>query len=244
MATNHSREIDCELEIACRRDGTILGLRGHIYRRHGRLYPHQWRRRAGQGRAIPARALSHSATSVRGRSLHDQQDAGRHLPRAGALRGEFLSRAADRHGGARSRHRPGRIPPQEPDHRSRAALFASASSCPTRRRPPTTPATIMPPSTVPGGIRLGREEDRCKAARSTAAITGSASRAFVESGGAGPRENVAHDAGARRHDHHRASARRCSARGWRPYSRRSPPTRWSCRSNTFRVLHGSTTSAR
>jgi carbon-monoxide dehydrogenase large subunit len=30
LATNHSREIDCELEIACRRDGTILGMRGVI----------------------------------------------------------------------------------------------------------------------------------------------------------------------------------------------------------------------
>lgn len=29
-ATNHSREVDCELEIACTRDGTILGMRGHI----------------------------------------------------------------------------------------------------------------------------------------------------------------------------------------------------------------------
>lgn len=29
-ATNHSRDIDCELEIACRRDGTILGLRGKL----------------------------------------------------------------------------------------------------------------------------------------------------------------------------------------------------------------------
>jgi aerobic carbon-monoxide dehydrogenase large subunit len=31
QATNHSREIDCELEIACRRDGTIIGLRGKIF---------------------------------------------------------------------------------------------------------------------------------------------------------------------------------------------------------------------
>jgi aerobic carbon-monoxide dehydrogenase large subunit len=31
MATNHSREIDCNLEIACARDGKILGLRGTIY---------------------------------------------------------------------------------------------------------------------------------------------------------------------------------------------------------------------
>jgi aerobic carbon-monoxide dehydrogenase large subunit len=31
LAANHSREIDCELEIACQRDGTILALRGRIY---------------------------------------------------------------------------------------------------------------------------------------------------------------------------------------------------------------------
>ena len=31
LAANHSREIDCELEIACRRDGTIVALRGKIF---------------------------------------------------------------------------------------------------------------------------------------------------------------------------------------------------------------------
>src|SRR5581483_736808 len=30
MATNHSREVSCELEIACRRDGLITGLRGRL----------------------------------------------------------------------------------------------------------------------------------------------------------------------------------------------------------------------
>jgi carbon-monoxide dehydrogenase large subunit len=35
MATNHSREIDCVLEIACARDGTILGLRGEVYANMG-----------------------------------------------------------------------------------------------------------------------------------------------------------------------------------------------------------------
>src|SRR6476646_9495925 len=30
LATNHSREVDCELEIACKRDGTILAMRGHV----------------------------------------------------------------------------------------------------------------------------------------------------------------------------------------------------------------------
>lgn len=31
MATNHSREISCDLEIACARDGHILGLRAHVH---------------------------------------------------------------------------------------------------------------------------------------------------------------------------------------------------------------------
>jgi carbon-monoxide dehydrogenase large subunit len=31
IAANHSRDIECDLEIACRRDGTILGLRGTFY---------------------------------------------------------------------------------------------------------------------------------------------------------------------------------------------------------------------
>jgi carbon-monoxide dehydrogenase large subunit len=31
LATNHSREVDCELEIACQHDGTIVALRGKIF---------------------------------------------------------------------------------------------------------------------------------------------------------------------------------------------------------------------
>jgi carbon-monoxide dehydrogenase large subunit len=31
LATNHAREMDCEVEIACKRDGTILGLRGEVF---------------------------------------------------------------------------------------------------------------------------------------------------------------------------------------------------------------------
>jgi len=28
---NHARQADCEVEIACRSDGTILGLRGEVF---------------------------------------------------------------------------------------------------------------------------------------------------------------------------------------------------------------------
>jgi carbon-monoxide dehydrogenase large subunit len=31
MTINHAREAECDVEIACKRDGTILGLRGHAY---------------------------------------------------------------------------------------------------------------------------------------------------------------------------------------------------------------------
>ena len=31
MASNHARDVTCEIEIACTKDGTILGLRGHAY---------------------------------------------------------------------------------------------------------------------------------------------------------------------------------------------------------------------
>ena len=46
MAANHSREVHCELEIAVRKDGTLLGMRAHIHgdmgahiRTHGGLVP-------------------------------------------------------------------------------------------------------------------------------------------------------------------------------------------------------------
>ena len=100
MATNHSREVDCDLEIACTRDGIILGHARPRLRRHGRLHPHQWRRRAGQGRAVPAGAVPHPRHRAHRRSVRHQQDAGRHHARARPVRGEFLPRAAARHGGA------------------------------------------------------------------------------------------------------------------------------------------------
>jgi carbon-monoxide dehydrogenase large subunit len=35
LATNHARDAECELEIACNRNGTILGLRGHAFTDQG-----------------------------------------------------------------------------------------------------------------------------------------------------------------------------------------------------------------
>ena len=47
-AMNHARQADCEVEIACRSDGTILGVARRGLRRSRRLCPHQ---RADRSRA-------------------------------------------------------------------------------------------------------------------------------------------------------------------------------------------------
>ena len=91
-------------------------------RRHGRLYPHQRRRGAGQGRAVPAGAVSHPRHRADGGGLRHQQDAGRHLARAGPVRGEFLPRAVARHRRGRPRPRSDGVPAQESDQGGGAAV--------------------------------------------------------------------------------------------------------------------------
>ena len=59
-------------------------------RRHGRLYPHQRRRGAGQGRAIPAGAVPHPRHRADGGGLRHQQDAGRHLRAPGRFEANFF----------------------------------------------------------------------------------------------------------------------------------------------------------
>ncbi len=91
-------------------------------RRHGRLYPHQRRRGAGQGGAVPAGAVPHPRHRADGGGLRHQQDAGRHLARAGAVRGEFLPRAIARHRCGRSRPRSDGVPAQESHQGGGAAV--------------------------------------------------------------------------------------------------------------------------
>ena len=90
LATNHARDAECELEIACDRDGTIRGLRGKgavdlgAYIRTNGIYGR------AQHRAGAVRPVSHPAHPLRRRSAGHQQDAVRHLSRAGPFRGGFL----------------------------------------------------------------------------------------------------------------------------------------------------------
>ena len=64
MATNHARDAECELEIACERDGTILALRGRATTDQGAYIRTNRPDRRAQHRAGADRALSHSRTSA------------------------------------------------------------------------------------------------------------------------------------------------------------------------------------
>ena len=112
IASNHARDAECELEIACERDGTIRGLRGAgaadlgaYIRTNGVTAARNTAQVLSGPYRVPNIHFEHGAAA-------HQQDAVRHLSRAGPLRGGFLPRAAVRHGGERSRHRPRRVPPQ------------------------------------------------------------------------------------------------------------------------------------
>ena len=164
IASNHARDAECELEIACERDGTIRGLRGSGARRSRRLYPHQRRDGGAQHRAGAVRAVSRAERPFRHGAAAHQQDAVRHLSRPGALRGRFLPRAAVRHGGERSRHRPRRVPPPQSRRRARDAVVVPerAAARPGQRdRHRRLPADAGP---LPQGFRLDR---KAKAARAS-----------------------------------------------------------------------------
>ncbi len=122
MTINHAREAACDVEIACKRDGTILGLRGHAFVDMGaymRTNGAVGARNVAQFMSGPYRIPNIDIDVL---AVAHQQDAGRHLSRAGAFRNRFLPRAAVRHRGARSRHRPGRVPPAQSRRRRRDAV--------------------------------------------------------------------------------------------------------------------------
>ena len=75
MAANHSRDVRCELEIAARRDGTLLGMRAKGY--------------GDMGAYI--RPLSDPELSVHHPLRDDEQDRNGHTARAGSIRILFLS---------------------------------------------------------------------------------------------------------------------------------------------------------
>jgi len=121
-AMNHAREADCEIEIACHQDGTILGLRGEVFidlgayvRTNGLIAP----RTLAQFFSGPYRVPEHAHHRD---GAADQQDTGRHLSCTRALRGILLLRAVDRVGGRRLSDRQRRDATAQSDQRRRDAV--------------------------------------------------------------------------------------------------------------------------
>ena len=131
--------------------------------RSRRLHPHQRRHRGAQHRAGAVRALSRAEHPFRDGAAAHQQDAVGHLSRAGPLRGGFFPRAAVRHGGERSRHRPRRIPPQQSRRRARDAVGACRPCSRSIRAARPTPAITGRRSTAASRISAGRRNPSCKA---------------------------------------------------------------------------------
>ena len=118
IATNHARDVECDLEIACDRDGTILGLRGHAYVDIGayiRTNGATAARNIAQVMSGPYRIPNiHVDISL---LVTNKTPVGTYRG-PGPLRGRFLPRAAARHGGEGSRPRPRRVPPAQSHCRS------------------------------------------------------------------------------------------------------------------------------
>ncbi len=98
MAIAHSRETECDLEIALDSDGTILGLRGDIWVDIGAYVRPNGMTPVRNVAQFTIRALPRPEPAPEGACDGDQQDAIRDLSRARPLRGLFLHGPAARHG--------------------------------------------------------------------------------------------------------------------------------------------------
>ena len=87
LTCNHAREFDCDLELLCRRDGTILAVRGRINGNIGAYI-------RSNATIAPRNIAQFFSGPYRIPNIHieldhagHQQDPNRHLPRPGSLRG-------------------------------------------------------------------------------------------------------------------------------------------------------------
>ena len=190
MAMNHARETEAHLEIACERDGTIIGIRGEVHTDMG-----AYMRTNG---AVGARNVVQFMGGPY-RVPHVKLDS--HLwmsnkTPVGTYRGpgrfefELLHRAAARHGGGGSQDRPRRTaPPQPGAPRPSSPIRSPRCSRPTPTTS-TTAATIARRSTAPQGVRLGREVEAARQADRRPVPRPRRSACFVEGGAAGPKESA------------------------------------------------------
>ena len=87
MTSNHARDVECELEIACAKDGTITGLRGHALCDVGGIPDVRRGDHAAQCGDVHGRPLSHPQLPGHYRCAGDQQG-----PRRAPIAGRGVSR--------------------------------------------------------------------------------------------------------------------------------------------------------
>ena len=122
IATNHSRDIVCELEIAATAEGEILGMRATVQGDMGAYI-------RTNGGVVPSKAaqflrgsLSRALFLLRRAVPSHQQDPCRHVSRTWPVRSQFLPRTDTGHDGRRSRYRSGGIATSKPNDAERFAL--------------------------------------------------------------------------------------------------------------------------
>ena len=148
-----------------RRPGRHPGHRRSLFPRSGRLCAHPRDPRGAYDGRHPARPLSGAGLSL-GRALPvDQQDAGRDLSGAGALRNHLRARAAGRRHRGQARHRPHRYPPPQRHHVGRDALPAAARGA-GRGNPLRHRRLYRAARQTLCQDRLGRAQRRCEKAPS------------------------------------------------------------------------------
>jgi len=184
--------MECDIEIACRRDGHILALRGACLFRRWRLICAQRRHQRPQCRAIHVRALSHPRHRYPMCRLAQLTNKTPVEPiEVPALRDRFLSRTAHRHGGTGSRHRSRRISPAAISCRKRDA-YAIATITPFESKTSWATAAIIRSLLDRVLAEIGwSEKARLQGQLIEGRYHGLALGCFVEGGAAGQRERAA-----------------------------------------------------
>ena len=185
IATNHSREVDCELEIACTRDGTILAMRGHIFADMGAYI-------RTNGGVVPAKAAQFLPGPYRIRDIaltveafvtsktpvgtFARRDGSRRISSASGCSTSWRTISASIAMEFRRKNL---------DRRRRSCHSTPASSCPTSRKPNSTPAIITSPSSARWRRSAGSRTKRKQGKLIDGRYHGLAAVPFVESGGSG-----------------------------------------------------------
>jgi CO/xanthine dehydrogenase Mo-binding subunit len=183
IAMNHARQADCEVEIACRSDGTILGLRGEVFvdlgayvRTNGLIQPRTLAQSLTGPYRVPNVRMTSTALLTNKTPTGTYRAPGRY---EGSFFCERIIELAARDLG---------IDSAEMRRRNLIGAGEMRTGCHDWSRsvrpaiPSATAATTAKPSNAASPSSAGRKSVGCKAARSTGATTALLSPALSRAG--------------------------------------------------------------